>query len=270
MDNIAGVSQSVLRHRRKKMRRHRRQKAIAVIWQTLVVSGLVGGLLWAIAQPFSAIASKKQINVQGNQFLSEKTIVSSLEIEYPQSLWKIEPKAIAKNLESQAPIAKATITRQLFPPNLTVTIIERHPVAISQPSSTLQANEQQEAGWLDAEGNWIPLETYSHLQNSKSLPTLRAIGPLRRYRQYWHQIYKTLSRSPVKVFEIDWQDPGNLILTTELGIVHLGPLSSKLNEQLLALDRMRQLPEKLGSQQMAYIDLKNPQSPSVQLSPQRK
>lgn len=265
MSNLTKVSESVLKHRRKKLRHHRRWKVVAVIWQTFAVTGITGGLVWAIAGPFWGISSGKQVNVEGNQLLPDEAIVSLLSLEYPQSLWALQPQLLAQSLQSQPPIARALITRHLFPPSLTVMVEERHPVAIARPAVTPGPQDSDRVGWLDALGNWIPLETYSHLAQSQSLPTLTAIGPKERYRQYWHLLYKSLSRSPVKVFEIDWQDPGNLILTTELGVVHLGPLSSKLHEQLMVLDRMRQLPERLDSGKIAYIDLKNPDSPSIQL-----
>jgi cell division protein FtsQ len=236
---------------------------VAVIWQTLAVTGMAGGLLWAIAQPFWGISSAGQVNVEGNELLSDEAIVSLLSLEYPQSLWEIQPQLLAQQLESQPPIARARVTRHLFPPGLTLLIAERHPVAVTQASTNPRPGDSEKMGWLDALGNWIPLATYSHKAQGESLPTLMAVGPLERYRQYWQLIYQSLSRTPVKVFEIDWQDPGNLILTTELGEVHLGPVSSKLNEQLLVLDRMRRLPNRLDASEIAYIDLKNPASPSI-------
>ncbi|MEQ8957911.1 MAG: cell division protein FtsQ/DivIB, partial [Coleofasciculus sp. C2-GNP5-27] len=47
--------------------------------------------------------------------------------------------------------------------------------------------------------------------------------------------------------------------------VHLGPDSSQLAEQLAVLDRMRQLPTQLQPSQIAYIDLKNPDRPVIQM-----
>ncbi len=265
MSNIAKVSKSVFKHRRQKLRHHRRWQVLAVIWQTLALSGLAGGLLWAFTQPAWVISSVKQVNVEGNQLLSDEAIVSLLSWEYPQSLWELQPQLLAQTLRAQPPIARAQVSRHLFPPSVSLFVEERHPVALTQPNPTLGALDSEQVGWLDADGNWIPLETYSHLAQSQSLPTLMAIGPKERYRQYWHLLYKSLSRTPVKVFEIDWQEPGNLVLKTELGVVHLGPLTSRLDEQLLVLDRMRQLPNQLDSGQIAYIDLKNPASPSLQL-----
>ena len=75
-----------------------------------------------------------------------------------------------------------------------------------------------------------------------------------------------VSRSPIKILEINCQNPTNLILKTELGIVHLGAYSPRLTEQLKVLGKMRQLHTKLNANQISYIELKNPQTPLVQMN----
>jgi cell division protein FtsQ len=91
------------------------------------------------------------------------------------------------------------------------------------------------------------------------------IGSRDQYRPYWSEVYQAVSHSPVKVFEIDWQNPANLILKTELGNVHFGPYSSRFTEQLGVLDRMRELPTHISPSKIAYIDLKNPDFPAIQM-----
>jgi cell division protein FtsQ len=119
---------------------------------------------------------------------------------------------------------------------------------------------------LDENGVWIPIQTYASQSRNLQLPNLKVIGVPEQYRPYWNQLYQAVSRSPIKVIEIDCQDPANLILKTELGIVHLGSYSPRLTEQLKVLDQMRQLPAKLNFSQIAYIDLKNPKTPLVQMN----
>ncbi|MGD1701838.1 cell division protein FtsQ/DivIB [Dapis sp. BLCC M229] len=264
-NSIGAVSQSDLASRRQTLRRQRRIKLVIIIWQILAVSGLASGLLWSITQPIWLITKQEQLTVEGNQLLSDRAILSLITLDYPQSLWGIQPQILAENLESHNPIAKAKISRHLFPPSLRIEITERRPVAITQFKSKVGTSNSQKMGWLDAYGNWIPLESFSALERTESLPTLKVIGFTEQYRQYWRPLYQSLSRSPVKVFEINWEDPGNLILTTELGLVHLGQYSSRFNEQLNVLDRMRELPNKIDVRRMAYIDLKNPESPLIQL-----
>lgn len=268
MANIASVSQSELGHRRRQLRQARRLRLLQACWQTLAVGSFAGGLVWVTAQPGWVIHKPDQVVIEGNQFLSAKTIRSLLPVSYPQSLLRLQPQEMAQKLERVGPIAKATVTRHLFPPGLTVQVTERYPVAIaSTPASNdkaLSATDSNQ-GVLDENGLFLPLTSYTSLDLTLQLPTLTIIGNPDDYRPYWPQVYKALSRSPVKIFELDWQNPGNLILKTELGIVHLGADNSKIVEKLNVLDRMRQLPNHISSGKIAYIDLKNPASPAIKM-----
>ncbi|MEG4805210.1 FtsQ-type POTRA domain-containing protein [Microcoleus sp. ARI1-B5] len=280
MASFGAVSQTELGRRRQELRRQRRARSVALLWQTVAASAIAGGLLWWIAQPAWLIARSEQVKVEGNQWLSDKAVRSLVPLSYPQSLWGIQPQALAEKLESTGPIAKAKVTRNLFPPSLTVEVSERLPVAVAQPTAVLRSNSDKEkVGWLDARGGWMPSDSYAAVRPHSSiglrsaggtgpehsLPTLKVIGPLELYRASWPKFYQGLSGLTVKVFEIDWQNPNNLILKTEIGSVHLGPYSSKTASQLKVLDRMRQLPKQLDSSKIAYIDLRNPAEPIVHL-----
>ncbi|MBE9128848.1 MULTISPECIES: cell division protein FtsQ/DivIB [unclassified Coleofasciculus] len=269
MANIASVSQAQLANRRQKLRQARRIKFFQGIWRSLLVSGMAGGLVWAITLPDWVIRQPEQIAIEGNQYLSTPAIRSLLPLSYPQSLLRVEPQSLINSLESQAPIADATITRQLIPPRLIIQVKERQPVAIAVPIASSQAKAVQstpEVGFLDEQGVWMPQSSYRAMKENVELPTLKVIGSNQHYHSYWSDVYQAVSHSPVKVLEIDWQNPGNLILKTDLGSVHLGPYSSRLAEQLRVLDQMRELPDHIKPGQIAYIDLKNPDLPVIQMT----
>jgi cell division protein FtsQ len=268
MTDFAPISQATLVDRRKWLRRQRRLRAWRALWRSLLVCGLAGGAVWVTTLPIWVIRYPSQVQIEGNELLSTQTVQSLLPIAYPQSLLTLQPQAIAHQLETQAPIADAIVTRHLFPPSLTVRVKERHPVAIVYPVTPTTVGSQQamtsQVGVLDAEGTWTPLESYTSLNQPFTLPTLKVIGTPNNYEVHWKELYQVLSHSPVEVTEINWQDPGNMILTTELGVVHLGSYSSRFAIQLRTLDQMRFLQDQIGSEQIIYIDLKNPATPLVQ------
>ena len=76
MASFGSVSQTELGKRRQQLRRQRRLKLATVVWQTLAVSAMAGGLLWWIAQPAWLIARSEQVKVEGNQWLSEAAVRS--------------------------------------------------------------------------------------------------------------------------------------------------------------------------------------------------
>ncbi len=272
MAGMISISRTILQGRRQRLRHRRQRRIIQSIWRTLAVSGLASGLMWMAIQPIWVLTDPHEIMISGNQLLSDKAIQSRLMLSYPQSLWRIQPSKIAQALMEQPTIEQATVTRRLFPPGLIVQIKERVPVAItySDPNHREQSKIDTEhkkatVGLLDASGVWMPLEKHTSSTTVK-LPSLKVIGLPEQYRPYWAQLYQALSQSSVKVTEIDWQDPTNLILKTEIGKVILGTPSSQLSEQIRVMTQMRHLPAQLNLSQIEYIDLKNPDYPLVQMN----
>ncbi|MBW4571674.1 MAG: FtsQ-type POTRA domain-containing protein [Tolypothrix carrinoi HA7290-LM1] len=270
MAGMVSVSRTDLRYRRHKLRRQRQMKIIQAIWQTFAVSSLLGGLLWVASQPMWVLSAPKQIEIaSGSRSLSPEAISSLLVLSYPQSLWRIEPSRVADSLTKQPTIAKASVKRRLFPPGLIIDIQERVPVAIAQRHHQAIASDTNIAsstGLLDANGIWMNEEKYTSLNPTVKLPSLIVIGSFEQYRPYWNQLYQSVSQSSVKVMEIDCQDPTNIILKTELGYVHLGAVSPQISEQIKVLAQMSHLPTQLNPNQIEYIDLKNPESPLVQMN----
>ncbi len=263
MNNIASVSQRELSQRRSMLRRHRKLKQIQSVWRTLAIGGLLGGLIWGASQPIWVIREPGQIRVIGNKLLSTQAIQSFLQISYPQTLLEIKPEALAQSLKAQPTIFDASVSRKLFPPSLKVQVIERVPVAISLTKNS----DKSTTGLIAEDGVWIPQQSYdSPNGTSFQMPKLKVVGQVEQYKPYWRQLYQAVSNLQVKVSEIDCQNPDNLILKTELGTVHLGAYSPKLIEQLQVLEQMRRLPTQMNIKDIAYIDLTNPATPSVQMN----
>lgn len=260
MTSIAPVSQKELAQRRKNLRRERRMRFVKASWRNVAIAGLTVGALWVATLPAWVIRKPEQVTIKGNQFLSPQAVRTLLPMTYPQSLLRVQPQAIADTLKTKAPIAEATVDRQLFPPSLTVRIRERVPVAQTEPVDNLAP------GLLDENGAWMPQESYAALNPSLKLPTLKITGNPDQYRSQWSKLYPTLRQSPIKILAVDWEDPTNLILKTELGTVHFGAYSTNFSNQLAALDRMRRLGNRVNPTQVKYIDLKNPDSPLIQMN----
>ncbi|MBV9387936.1 MAG: FtsQ-type POTRA domain-containing protein [Chroococcidiopsidaceae cyanobacterium CP_BM_ER_R8_30] len=268
MTSIPSGTRSRLSQRRHPPQLKPRVELFQTFWRTLVILGLSSGLAWEMTRPIWVLRQSSQIVILGNHLLSAQAIRSLLPLSYPKSLLKVEPAALAHVLVAQPAIANANVTRQLFPPGITVQVRERVPVAIALRQGSLDSDTtsiKASMGLLDEDGVWIPLRSYLALSRTSQLPSLKVIGSPEQYHSYWAQIYQTVIHSPIKISEIDCQDPANLMLKTELGIVHLGPYSSQLAEQLDVLARMRQLPTHVSLSQIAYINLKDPRHPLVQM-----
>lgn len=270
---IVSVSQNELSQRRRKLRQRRQVRVIQAGWRVLAMIALAGGVTWAVTLPNWVLRNPEQITVEGNHLISQPMVRSLLPIRYPQSLLTVEPQTIAQELKAKAPIADVVVSRRLFPPGLTVRLSERLPVAIAVPTGTgrkqtaASANPQAsaESGLIDENGIWISSESLTSLDPGFNLPKLKVIGDPEQYKFQWSGVYQAIRQSPVTITEIDWQDPANLILKTELGIVHLGPYGAQFAAQLSTLDRMRKLRSYPSFNQIGYIDLRNPEAPSIQM-----
>lgn len=262
------VSQADLAQRRRKLRQRRRMKLLQTVWRLLAVGGLAGGVVWVATLPTWVIRQPEQVNIEGNQFIPVSVIRSLLPIPYPQSLWRVEPQAIANELQAKMPLAEVTVQRQLFPPSLAVRLKERRPVAVVLPTQASRSTESPAAGavLLDETGVEMPLSSYTSLDRSLALPPLRVIGSTDQFRRHWSAIYQAVRRSPVKISEIDWRDQANLVLKTDMGTVQLGAYSSQFVAQLAALDRMRSLSSRVNPNDITSIDLRNPNAPMLQMN----
>ncbi len=267
MPDILSVSSTDLEQRREKLRRYRKIKIISTIWRSLAVTGLAGGLLWFLIQPIWVLKSKLDITVSGNELITDEAIQSKMQLSYPKSLWRVEPSRLSASLEQQPGITQATVTRRLFPPGLTVKVSEILPVAItiSPGASDANSTNQTVTGLVDINGVWVMKENYKSIPQSK-LPSLKLIGEVPQCIPEWKQFYQAVSQSSVKVIEIDCQNPNNIILKTELGLVHIGSPTSKLTEKIKLLAKIRRLPAQVNMSQIEFINLTDPETILVQMN----
>lgn len=256
---IASDSPSTLKNRRIELLNQRRWQALQRLWRVLFISTIAGSLCWVMATPDWEITTAQQIEIQGNQLMSADKIRSLLSLSYPQSLWQLKTHQLKAKLENLPPVADALVTRQIFPPSLTVQINERRPVAI--------ASSSQSMGFVDEQGIFIPKSFYSQQSSQLKQLQLKITGYETQYHSYWRELYPLIHYSTIKIFEVDWQNPGNLVLKTELGIVHCGAYSLQFSEKLKVLAKMKKLSSRVPINQIVYIDISNPKLPSVKLKP---
>ncbi len=241
--------------RRKQRRKERRNAMLLRIWQLLSISAITGGLVWVAARPEWQLRSSEQITIQGNRFLSKETLRRMVALPYPLSIFQVQPQAVAANIERTAPVSQVIVTRTIFPAMLTIQVQERLPVA------TLTRNNQ--AGFLDIEGVWMPQSAYP---SSFSKPGLTVLESNSRPISQWTSLYKQVSQSQIKTNQIDWRDESNLVLYTDLGKVHFGVYDARLfPKQLETLDRLRTLPKSLKDKPFTHIDVTDPSAPLVEM-----
>ncbi len=277
-----------IRERRRQLQSKRRWRQLAGLWRTTVLLGLTGTLVWGLTLPDWMIRRPEQVQIRGNTLLKTTAIQAQLALEYPQSLLRLQPQPLIHRLEATLPLQRVTVARQLFPPKLMIEVQERLPVAATTCSYCWVRSEGGQvqgpaSRWfIDAMGAVAPNTSYeaSALKPPPSLmiqgyfvaapqgdrPNLLLVTRERQER--WQQIYRLLQRQSLPITGLDWRNEQNLIVQTPLAPVHLGPVqgnSSTLEQQLMALLNLQQLPQYLDPKQIVFIDLVNPQEPLVQV-----
>ena len=250
------------RQRRQQMRRERQRRFCLEIWQTLASAGTALGLGWALVHPVWQIREPQQIRIRTGGLLSEAQVRSWLDLEHPHFLWALSPNTLTAKLAQQPVVAQVRVRRQGFPSRVEIWVQERQPVAALVCQRHCSDHNQ---GFLDSEGHQLGGEYAPVLRQLKRYPSLRVTGWHPTQKSLWPQVYQAVAASPVRVTGIDWEQPGDIRLHTELGVIRLGGDLYRLSEQLVTLDRLRYLPRQLPLHRIAAIDLSDPQAPLVEL-----
>ncbi|MEL6491818.1 MAG: FtsQ-type POTRA domain-containing protein [Cyanobacteria bacterium J06621_3] len=269
-----GPSHQDLAYRRQQLKTLRKVKFYKMAWRAFIMTGLAIGTVKLATSPIWLIRSIEQISVdvKDNARLSEENIQALLSVPYPQSLLSVQPDELADGLMAHSPIEKAAISRRLVPPGLKVTVSERQPVAVTLPNIEKPLQEIpdepvpfEEPGMIDAEGYWMPRNSFTELGAIAPPPALTIKGMQKSQTDSWRSLYQELARTPIVITQVDWTRPSNLILQTELGTVHIGPYSKAFAAQLAALDQMRLVKDKVDPEKVAFIDIKNPEKPVIEV-----
>jgi cell division protein FtsQ len=117
--------------RRRYIRQQRQLQLLRKLWQFLAVTAVTALCLWVSLRQEWHLRSSQQIEVIGNRYIPTSDLQAIVPISYPQSIFQLDPQAIATHLETVAPLEQVTVSRSVLPAKLTIEVQERLPVAVS-------------------------------------------------------------------------------------------------------------------------------------------
>ena len=233
-----------------------RRLARIALWRSSFLIGCALGIGLVANLPIWKINGRSQIKIDGSQLVSKETVYDALKIVYPQLVWTIDGLALTRQVEAIPSIEFATANRQLVPPQITISLQEKIPVAV--------ATSEGKIGFLNAAGEWIDRQFYANI-GASSLPKLKVIDYKTQFRDRWQEIYQLITLYPeLQINELELQQSGNVFLNTKLGRVFLGAKSSHIKRQFEIMARLENLPKQLDRSEIAYLDLSNPEAILIQ------
>jgi cell division protein FtsQ len=130
----SGVAALVnLTHR---LRRRRRAERTRTLRSVLVVSAATAAFVgcgWVAIN--SALVEVREVTVEGTSRLSPEQVLAVADVRRGQSLFRLDPAAIAHRVETLAPVAAARVSRD-WPHRVVISVVERRPVAAVTEGST--------------------------------------------------------------------------------------------------------------------------------------
>ena len=228
----------------------RRRSARISLWRSCLLMCCTVGISISAVIPYWQIKNQSQVKIEGEHLISESSIYHRLNFAYPQFLWAINGIDLAQRIESIPSVKVAQVNRKIIPPQITIALQEKIPVAL--------ATSQGQIGFLNSSGEWIAEKFYGNIDEKYSLPKLKVIDYEKQFEPVWVKLYQLVSLYPeLQISEVQWNQSGSLFVQTKLGQVFLGADSSRLEQQFKIMLKLKNLPKQLSSSEIAYIDLSN-------------
>lgn len=247
--------------RRQQLRQQRRRERLQQLWRIVVLSGVAGGLSWALLRQGWVLRSPAQIEVVGSRQVSRDQVIREGQLQLPLQLLQLKPKLLADKLSAGLPVEQVQVSRLMLPPRLRITLVDREAVARAERRS----DRGLERGYVDRLGNWMT--SRQQRGSAGKAAAVRVLGWQERLRPALAQILDRREQlgSPLQL--VRFEANGSVWLrTAALGNVHLGPADQRLPRRLEVLQHLSsQLPQQIRGLKVQSIDLSDPDRPELGL-----
>ena len=247
--------------RRRALRRQKRIQFLIYTWRTLSLLSLSTVLGWSLLRFGWPLKGSDQVVVRGDTTFNSTIVSEVAQFNFPQLLWEINPSELEQTLRENLPIQSVQVSRHMLPTRLEVALVDQTPVA--------QAIRQQpggiEAGYVDAEGQWIRINPAAPVAAPSTAITVKGWTSERR------SLIATLLQQHIRLNDklqtITLLPDGAVSLRHQtLGRIDLGDDNQLLMQQVDAIVELDQsMPAHLLKGNGAVIDLSNPNRPEIQL-----
>ena len=245
--------------RRRELRRQRRQALLIQLWRLVAMILLSGGSAWILLRHGWTLSGPQAVILQGDASLKTGQVVEAANLNFPQPLLEVSPRALERLLINNLPVRSARVERQMLPARLIVTLSPQIPVAQAER----QGATGRERGLLNAEGQWIPLSDAS----PEPLTTILVRGWNEQQQSQISELLRQRDRFEGRLKTVILHPDGDIsLITTGLGRIDLWGEPALLNNQIETIVHLNNtLPKHLLKSKQGSLDLSNPDRPELQL-----
>ena len=237
------------------------KKFLLELWQLLFFSSTSFFLIFTFSNQAWKPISFEQTKITGLSGLEKDYIQKITSNFYPKNLLELNPKEIESFLKKELPIKDVSVSRNFFPPEIHLNIMEREPIAFA---SRVFLNNI-EKGMIDIEGAWIPLQFVNQSKKNQIKLFIENWNPNKKNEIILIIKNRILLQSPLQKIKINPLQ--EIIIKTEhFNSVLLGSNTDRLLEQIQKLNQLQEsLPNLLINTKVNIVDLKDPSKPELKI-----
>lgn len=220
---------------------------------------LSGGFTWILLRHGWTLRGPDAVILQGDAALETKQVVEAANLNFPHPLLEVSPRALEQRLISVLPVRNVRVERQMLPARLIINLKPQIPIARAER----QGAAGRELGFINASGQWIPLNDIS----PKPLSDIVVRGWNEQQRGSIAELLRQRDRFAGTLKAVVLHPDGDVsLVTSSLGRIDLGGEPALLNTQIETIVHLQKtLPKHLIKSQKGSLDLSDPDRPEVQL-----
>ena len=237
------------------------KKLLIEVWQFLFFSSTSIFLIYTFLNQAWRPIGFDQTKVTGLSGITRNDLKQTTSIFYPKNLLELNPKEIESYLLKKLPIKDVSVSREIFPPQIHLNIIEREPIAFA---SRVLSNKI-ENGMIDIEGSWIPLRFVNKSKIINIKLSIENWNPKKKYEIIEIIKNRFILQSSLQKIKLNPLQEIS-IKTDHFNSVLLGSDTDQLIEQINKLNQLQKsLPNLLINTKVKIVDLTDPSKPELKI-----
>jgi cell division protein FtsQ len=203
----------------------------------------------------------KDIRIFGSELFSQNDLVKNSSLKFPIRLILINTNFLEKELKENLSLKNVSISRELFPFGLKVTVNKRTPVAYGEKV----LDDKKILGFIDKDGIFIERKNADEKNLDKL--TMQVFGWKEKYKKILSEIFISQENYEFEVVKLTFSPNGFLTVEEkDLKTIFLGFNPNLINYQLQIINNLKNefkknnFPEKIDN-----IDLTDPNNPKIKV-----